>query len=113
MFYNELLHFCTSRSAYVAGAVRLEDIRATEVDKIQIGSCFRPGDTVLAEVVSLGTSRDYYLSTAHNHLGVVYAKSLAGMEVLDLLTGVSAVVTWNACPSLLTGQPCAIACTSL
>lgn len=57
---------------------RLEDVRAAEIDKVQIASCFRPGDVVKAEVVSLGTSRDYYLSTAQNHLGVVYAKSLAG-----------------------------------
>ena len=57
---------------------RLEDVRAAEIDKVQIASCFRPGDIVKAEVVSLGTSRDYYLSTAQNHLGVVYAKSLAG-----------------------------------
>ena len=53
-------------------------MRAAEIDKVQIASCFRPGDIVKAEVVSLGTSRDYYLSTAQNHLGVVYAKSLAG-----------------------------------
>ena len=55
-------------------------MRAAEIDKVQIASCFRPGDVVKAEVVSLGTSRDYYLSTAQNHLGVVYAKSLAGCE---------------------------------
>ena len=58
---------------------RLEDVRATEIDKVQIANCFRPGDIIKAEVVSLGTSRDYYLSTAQNHLGVVYAKSLAGI----------------------------------
>lgn len=60
---------------------RLEDIRATEVDKIHIGSCYRPGDIIKAEVISLGTSRDYYLSTSQNHLGVVYAKSLAGVHL--------------------------------
>ncbi len=31
-----------------------------------------------AHIVSLGTHRDYYLSTAKKELGVVYAKSLAG-----------------------------------
>lgn len=40
--------------------------------------CFRPGDIVRAEVLSLGDSRSYYLSTSKNHLGVVYAKSAAG-----------------------------------
>ena len=70
---------------------RLEDVRAAEIDKVQIASCFRPGDIVKAEVVSLGTSRDYYLSTAQNHLGVVYAKSLAG----DAGTGCSVCMS---CP---------------
>ncbi|PNH08566.1 Exosome complex component CSL4 [Tetrabaena socialis] len=39
--------------------------------------CFRPGDVVRAEVVSLGDARSYYLSTAKNELGVVYARSAA------------------------------------
>lgn len=66
------------------GIIRLEDVRAAEIDKVQIASCFRPGDVVKAEVVSLGTSRDYYLSTAQNHLGVVYAKSLAGVPMVPI-----------------------------
>jgi exosome complex component CSL4 len=45
-------------------------------------NCFRPGDIVRAEVISLGDSRSYYLSTAKNELGVVYAKSLAGGPAL-------------------------------
>ncbi len=31
-----------------------------------------------AEVISLGDARSYYLSTAKNELGVVYATSIAG-----------------------------------
>jgi len=34
------------------GIIRREDIRATEKDKIEVYKCFRPGDTVLARVVS-------------------------------------------------------------
>lgn len=33
-----------------------------------------------ASVVSLGDARSYYLSTAQNELGVVYAKSVAGAQ---------------------------------
>ncbi len=40
--------------------------------------CFRPGDVVRCEVLSLGDARSYYLTTAKNELGVVYAKSVAG-----------------------------------
>ena len=54
---------------------RLQDVRATEVDKLDIYDCFRPGDVIKAEVLSLGDARSYYLSTAKNELGVVYAKS--------------------------------------
>lgn len=46
--------------------------------QVELYSCFRPGDLVRAEVISLGDSRSYYLSTAKNDLGVVYAKSLSG-----------------------------------
>ena len=57
---------------------RLQDVRATEADKVEIYASFRPGDLVRAEVVSLGDARSYFLSTARNELGVVYAKSVEG-----------------------------------
>ena len=53
-------------------------MRATEADKVEVYSSFRPGDLVRAEVVSLGDARSYFLSTARNELGVVYAKSVEG-----------------------------------
>lgn len=45
---------------------------------MRIGECFRLGDIVKAKVVSLGDARSYYLSTAANELGVVYATSEDG-----------------------------------
>lgn len=45
---------------------------------MELYSCFRPGDLVRAQVIALGDSRSYYLSTAKNDLGVVYAKSASG-----------------------------------
>jgi len=53
-------------------------VRATEVDKVELAACFRPGDLVRAEVASLGDARSYFLATARNELGVVYAKSVEG-----------------------------------
>jgi len=50
-------------------------VRATEVDKVELIACFRPGDLVRAAVLSLGDSRSYLLTTARNELGVVAAKS--------------------------------------
>jgi exosome complex component CSL4 len=53
-------------------------VRATEIDKVVMVDCFRPGDVVRAEVLSLGDARSFYLTTAQNDLGVVYAKSVSG-----------------------------------
>ncbi|KAL6068186.1 Exosome complex component CSL4, partial [Balamuthia mandrillaris] len=74
------------------GIIRTQDVRATEVDKVEIYKSFRPGDIVRAEVISLGDSRSYYLSTAKNELGVVFATSMAGSTMIP--------ISWNQmqCP---------------
>jgi exosome complex RNA-binding protein Csl4 len=59
-------------------ALSVQDIRATETDKVQVYRSFRPGDVILAAVISLGDARSYYLSTARNELGVIFAESEAG-----------------------------------
>lgn len=64
------------------GAIRQQDVRAHEVDKVVMYDCFRPGDVVRAKVLSLGDARSYYLTTADNALGVVHAKSLAGVAMV-------------------------------
>nr|XP_033796140.1 exosome complex component CSL4 isoform X3 [Geotrypetes seraphini]XP_033796141.1 exosome complex component CSL4 isoform X3 [Geotrypetes seraphini]XP_033796142.1 exosome complex component CSL4 isoform X3 [Geotrypetes seraphini]XP_033796143.1 exosome complex component CSL4 isoform X3 [Geotrypetes seraphini] len=63
------------------GTIRKEDIRATEKDKVEVYKCFRPGDIVLAKVISLGdVQSNYLLTTAENELGVVVARSEAGKK---------------------------------
>ena len=57
------------------GVVRQQDVRLTEIDTVEMVKCFRPGDIIRAEVVALGDARSYFLSTAKDTLGVVYAKS--------------------------------------
>ncbi|KAK9369546.1 hypothetical protein V1509DRAFT_619772 [Lipomyces kononenkoae] len=59
------------------GIIRAQDVRETEKDKVKIQSCFKPGDIVRARVISLGDGTNYYLSTAANDLGVVFAISEA------------------------------------
>jgi exosome complex component CSL4 len=46
--------------------------------------CFRPGDLIKAEVLSLGTMREYYLTTAKSNLGVIWAQSLAGFPMIAI-----------------------------
>ena len=66
-------------SEHYRGQIRKEDVRATEKDRVEMYKCFRPGDIVLARVISLGDAGGgYLLTTAENSLGVVIARSEAG-----------------------------------
>lgn len=69
------------------GVIRVQDVRQTEIDKVVMAACFRPGDIVQAQVISLGDQRNYYLTTAKNDFGVIYAKSASG--------GVMVPVDWQ------------------
>lgn len=60
------------------GVIRKVDTREFEVDKVAMQDCFLPGDVVRAEVLSLGDSKAYFLTTAREDLGVVHAVSSAG-----------------------------------
>ncbi|KIJ68325.1 hypothetical protein HYDPIDRAFT_124691 [Hydnomerulius pinastri MD-312] len=60
------------------GVIRTQDVRATEKDKVKIGDCFRGGDVIKGVVISLGDARSYYITTARNDLGVIFATSEAG-----------------------------------
>ncbi|KAF4984404.1 hypothetical protein FDECE_17090 [Fusarium decemcellulare] len=79
------------------GVIRVQDVRATEKDKVKIYESFKPGDIVRAQVISLGDQANYYLSTASNDLGVIMATSEAGNDMIpvswkeykDLETGIS------------------------
>lgn len=60
------------------GLIRSQDVRATERDRVKIMDCFKPGDIVRAQVLSLGDGTNYYLTTARNDLGVVFARAANG-----------------------------------
>lgn len=57
------------------GIVRREDSRLSEIDKVIMSDLFRPGDLIRASVISLGDAKQYYLSTAAVHLGVIVARN--------------------------------------
>ncbi|KAI3706104.1 hypothetical protein L1987_76360 [Smallanthus sonchifolius] len=79
-----------------SGVIRQQDVRATEIDKVDMHSSFRPGDIVKASVISLGDARAYYLSTAQNELGVVSAESMTGSTMVP--------ISWTEMQCPLTGQ---------
>lgn len=78
------------------GIIRIQDVRETERDKIKMQNCFKPGDIVRATVLSLGDGNNYYMSTARNDLGVVFARSAAGQQMY--------AVDWQTMRCSVTGK---------
>ncbi|CAI4035891.1 hypothetical protein SMKI_14G1000 [Saccharomyces mikatae IFO 1815] len=60
------------------GIIRSQDVRSTDRDRVKVIDCFKPGDIVRAQVLSLGDGTNYYLTTARNDLGVVFARAANG-----------------------------------
>jgi exosome complex component CSL4 len=57
-----------------SGVIRKEDVKSGPTEDVLIYDSFRPGDFVLAKVISLGDSKRYFLSTAEAELGVIRAR---------------------------------------
>ncbi|CDO94107.1 unnamed protein product [Kluyveromyces dobzhanskii CBS 2104] len=76
------------------GIIRSQDVRATDRDKVKVMESYKPGDIIRAQVLSLGDGTHYYLTTARNDFGVVFAKSFNGageqMYAIDWQTMISA-----------------------
>ena len=66
------------------GTIRQQDVRRTEIDKVDIYRCFAPGDLVRARILSLGDRHSYFLTTADNSFGVVEALSTAGAPMVPV-----------------------------
>mmetsp|Transcript_18257 Transcript_18257/g.22349 ORF Transcript_18257/g.22349 Transcript_18257/m.22349 type:complete len:214 (+) Transcript_18257:121-762(+) len=64
------------------GTIRKEDVRIGVSEDVKIHESFRPGDVVLARIISLGDSRRYFLTTAENELGVIRAVSSHSGKVM-------------------------------
>uniref|UniRef100_A0A8C5VKJ1 Exosome component 1 n=2 Tax=Strepsirrhini TaxID=376911 RepID=A0A8C5VKJ1_MICMU len=63
----------------------LPDVGAIVTCKVEIYKSFRPGDIVLAKVISLGDAQsNYLLTTAENELGVVVAHSESGVQMVPI-----------------------------
>uniref|UniRef100_A0A8C0X5F9 Exosome complex component N-terminal domain-containing protein n=2 Tax=Castor canadensis TaxID=51338 RepID=A0A8C0X5F9_CASCN len=63
----------------------LPDVGAIVTCKVEIYKSFRPGDIVLAKVISLGDAQsNYLLTTAENELGVVVAHSESGVQMIPI-----------------------------
>lgn len=68
----------TETGEFFKAMIRSQDIRSTERDSVKTWECFQPGDIIRATVISLGDGASFYLSTARNDLGVVFARNENG-----------------------------------
>lgn len=59
-------------------AINLTVYKLLPVPQVVIEECFKPGDLVLAQVVSLGDSRSYFVGTARSDLGVLHGVADTG-----------------------------------
>lgn len=67
------------------GQIRKEDVRSVEKDRVEMYKSFRPGDIVLARVISFGDAgAGYLLTTGENELGVVIARSEIGASMVPV-----------------------------
>ncbi|KRX07757.1 Nucleic acid-binding, OB-fold [Pseudocohnilembus persalinus] len=83
-------------NSYLEGVIRKQNVRESEVDKLEMQNCFIPGDIVKAKIISLGDSTKVFLSTVGDDLGVLFAKD---QEMGQLMLPYS----WNQMISLQTG----------
>lgn len=68
----------TESGEFFKALIRSQDVRSTERDSVKTWECFQPGDIIRATVLSLGDGAMFYLSTARNDLGVVFARNEDG-----------------------------------
>lgn len=76
--------------------IRVQDIRATEIDKVKMSESYRVGDIVRGVVISLGDERTYFVGTGKNEYGVVLARSEAGENMVP--------VSWREMREVLGGE---------
>lgn len=87
--------------------LRKEDIRATDIDRVEIYKNFRPNDIILAKVLPQIELHTYSLTTAENELGVVIATA-RGLATCSTRNTVDMVpISWSEmqCPATLTKEP--------
>lgn len=76
--------------------IRVQDIRATEIDKVKMSESYRVGDIVRGVVISLGDERTYFVGTGKNEYGVVLARSEGGDNMVP--------VSWREMREVLGGE---------
>ncbi|KAL0209475.1 hypothetical protein RCL1_008313 [Eukaryota sp. TZLM3-RCL] len=64
--------------------LRQRDVRSFNPDAVDMYKSFRPGDVIVARVLSIGDTRAYYLTTDGDEFGVTFALSEAGHVLIPI-----------------------------
>lgn len=90
------------------GILRKEDVRVTDIDRVEMYKNFRPNDIILAKVIPQIEIHTYSLSTAENELGVVIASARGLATSSNTFVPVPMVpISWSEmqCPQTLIKEP--------
>lgn len=89
------------------GILRKEDVRATDIDRVEIYKNFRPNDIILAKIIPQIEIHTYSLSTAENELGVVIASARSLSTSATFIPEPMVPISWSElqCPVSLVKEP--------
>lgn len=89
------------------GILRKEDVRATDIDRVEMYKNFRPNDIILAKVIPQIELNTYSLSTAENELGVVLAVARGLASTSNHIPVPMVPISWSEmqCPNTNVKEP--------
>lgn len=89
------------------GILRREDVRATDIDRVEMYKNFRPNDIILAKVIPQIEIHTYSLSTAENELGVVVATARGLSSLSNHISVPMVPISWSEmqCPNTGIKEP--------
>lgn len=89
------------------GILRKEDVRATDIDRVELYKNFRPNDIILAKVIPQIELNTYSLSTAENELGVVIAVARGLASSSNYIPVPMVPISWSEmqCPNTSIKEP--------
>ncbi|CAO1391062.1 unnamed protein product [Diamesa serratosioi] len=90
------------------GMLRKEDVRATDIDRVEMYKNYRPGDIILAKILPQIELHTYSLTTAENELGVVIATARGLATSSSSYIPIPMVpISWSEmqCPNTLLKEP--------
>lgn len=89
------------------GILRKEDVRATDIDRVEIYKNFRPNDIILAKIIPQIEIHTYSLTTAENELGVVVASARSLSTSATFVPVPMVPISWSElqCPVTFVKEP--------